>query len=69
MFDTLPASALEFSRWTWDQIAPYYSELHARPLTGATVDTWLSDWSRLGALLDETNVRLYVATTVNTADA
>lgn len=68
MFDTLPASALEFSRWTWDQIAPYYADLRARPLTAATVDAWLADWSRLGALLDETNVRFVIATTVNTAD-
>lgn len=68
MFATLPATAQEFSHWTWDQIASYYDELAARPLTAETVDAWLADWSRLGALLDETNVRGYIATTVNTAD-
>lgn len=68
MFDALPATFQEFSRWTWDQIAPFYDDLRARPLSTATVDAWLADWTRLGALLDESNIRLYIATTVNTAD-
>jgi oligoendopeptidase F len=68
LFDSLPASAEEFSAWTWPQIAPYYDELAARPLTAATVDAWLADWTKLGTLLDEVNTRFSIATTVNTAD-
>ena len=69
MFDTLPSSAETFSQWEWAQIAPYYDDLLARPLTAATVDAWLADWSALSALLDEVNVRFTIATTTNTADA
>jgi oligoendopeptidase F len=67
-FATLPATAAAFSDWTWPQIAPYYDDLLARPLTAANVDAWLADWSRLAALLDEVNTRFSIATTVNTAD-
>jgi oligoendopeptidase F len=67
-FDTLPASAQEFNAWPWPQIAPYYDGLLARPLSADTVAAWLADWTRLSALLDETNTRYTIATTVNTAD-
>jgi oligoendopeptidase F len=68
VFETLPATAAEFSAWTWPQIAPYYEDLLARPLSSATVDEWLADWTRLGSLHDEVNTRFTVATTINTAD-
>jgi oligoendopeptidase F len=67
-FDALPSSAEEFSAWSWEQIAPYYDDLATRPLTAANVEAWLADWTRLGALLDETSVRFTIATTTNTAD-
>lgn len=69
LFDTLPASAQEFSVWSWPHIAPFYDDLLARPLDAATVADWLAGWSRLSALLDEVNTRYTIATTVNTADA
>ncbi len=69
MFEMLPATAQEFGEWTWAKIAPYYDDLVARPLTAENVDSWLADWSRLAALLDEVNTRYGIATTVNTADA
>lgn len=68
MFETLPTSAETFSAWTWEQIAPYYDDLVARPLTAATVAAWLADWSALSALLDEVNTRYTIANTINTAD-
>jgi oligoendopeptidase F len=67
-FAALPATAQEFSAWTWPQIAPYYDDLLARPLSAANVNAWLADWSRLAALLDEVSTRFTIATTVNTAD-
>jgi oligoendopeptidase F len=68
MFNTLPATAQEMTAWTWPQIEPFYAELAARDLTAENVSTWLSDWTRLSNLLNETQTRLYIATTVNTAD-
>ena len=68
MFETLPTTAQAFSAWTWPRIAPYYDDLLARPLRGDTIAAWLTDWTRLSALLDEMNTRFTIATTVNTAD-
>jgi oligoendopeptidase F len=68
MLETLPGTAGEFSTWTWPQIAPYYDDLLARPLSSATVDQWLADWTHLGSLHDEVNTRFTVATTIDTAD-
>lgn len=68
VFDTLPATAEEFSAWTWPRIAPCYDDLLARELTAANVEQWLTDWTRISALLDEVNTRYTIATTVNTAD-
>jgi oligoendopeptidase F len=65
----LPAQATDFMDWPWPQIAPHVAELLARPLDAATVDAWLADWSHLSALIYERYQRLYVASTVNTADA
>jgi oligoendopeptidase F len=68
VFETLPATAAEFSTWTWPQIAPYYEELLARPLSSTTIDQWMADWTRLGSLHDEVSTRFTVATTIDTAD-
>jgi oligoendopeptidase F len=71
MFETLPAlpaTGQEFAAWTWEQIAPYYDDLASRPLSAETVDTWLADWTSIGALVDELNTWYSIATTVNTAD-
>ena len=61
-------SPTEFMTWSWSQIEPSYANLAARELNAATVAEWLGDWSRLSDLIDEAYNRLYVATTVNTAD-
>ncbi len=68
MFAQLPDSALDFMAWDWPQIAPYFDELAARPLDSGNVAAWLTDWSKLAALIEETNTRLEVATTVDTTD-
>jgi oligoendopeptidase F len=54
--------------WHWARIEPHFLELAARPLNAEKVTAWLADWSHLSLLLQETNQRLYVATTVNTED-
>ncbi len=67
-FDTLPATAQEFSTWKWDQIEPYFKELESRDLNDANVAQWLKDWTHLDHLINEARTRLYVATTVDTTD-
>ena len=62
----LPQSTDVFTSWA--QAEPFMQELLARPLTPATLDAWLADWTRMARLVLETNQRRYVATTVDTAD-
>lgn len=68
MFDTLPRDARDTLTWSWDQFKAYYDDLATRSVDNANVDLFLSQWTRLTDLLDETYCRLYVATTRNTAD-
>lgn len=68
MFDLLPQDARATLDWSWDRFEPYYTELAKRPLTPDNVEAFLSDWTRVAELVDETHSRLYVATTQNTAD-
>jgi oligoendopeptidase F len=68
MFNTLPASALEFADWSWAQIQPYYTDLQNRPLTADTVNAWLADWTGLEQRLQEAVTRMSIATTLDTTD-
>jgi oligoendopeptidase F len=65
---TLPTDAASILALTWSDYEPFYKELEARPLSSETIEAWLEDWSRLAATADEQYWRLYIATTVNTAD-
>ena len=64
----LPTTPQEIIAWTWPAIEPYYKDLEARPLSAASVDGWLTDWSSVGERIEEMYSRLSVATSVNTAD-
>lgn len=68
MFQSLPKDARELMDCSWTDLEPYYQELVERSLTADTAAAFLSDWTRLSELVDETFSRLHVATTVNTAD-
>ena len=68
MFSSLPDNVFEFMEWSWPRIEPYYQDLRDRPIDGASVSGWLSDWSQLTALLKERYERLFVATTMDTTD-
>ena len=65
---SLPPTAESFQDLNWSQIEPYYQDLAARLVNASTIKDWLSDWSRLSELLDETLQRFYVSTTRDTAD-
>lgn len=69
MFSTLPIDYQTFLTWTWSDFAPYYADLHARPLKAENVAAWLSDWTRVGKTVAEMYARLHLASTLNTADA
>ncbi|MGD8750684.1 MAG: M3 family oligoendopeptidase [Anaerolineales bacterium] len=58
----------QFMSWSWDQIELYYLELQTRPISAHTVHAWLSDWTHLSELLDETEARLYIASTLDTTN-
>jgi len=68
MFDSLPGDATGMLDWSWARFEPYYRELAGRSIGPDTVENFLADWTRLSELVDETYSRLYVATTLNTAD-
>jgi oligoendopeptidase F len=55
-------------QWTWEKFQPYAEELATRPLSTATVDQWLMDWSDLSRILAEMYARLWVATTRDASD-
>ncbi|MCC7478815.1 M3 family oligoendopeptidase [bacterium] len=57
-FNSLPGSGLAVLDWTWEQYAPFFSELEGRPLDSASVDAWLRDLSRISDLLYEHSSRL-----------
>ena len=54
--------------WPWARIEPYYKQLASRQLTSANISDWVTDWSRLNEMLTESERRLYIATTINSAD-
>jgi oligoendopeptidase F len=64
----LPINAASILALTWSDYEPHYIELESRPLSNENIETWLNDWSTLAATADEHYWRLYIATTVNTAD-
>lgn len=68
MFSTFPASVDEVREWTWDQFKPYFEDLQARELTADTLDAFMSDWTRLSKLMNETFARARNQSNQNTAD-
>lgn len=68
MESTLPATSEEFMRLEWDAIEQHFLELERFELTPQNASQWLARWSRLAELVAETEQRLFVATSVNTAD-
>lgn len=67
-FQSLPTDAKSILALTWSDYEPHYKELESRPLSEENIEAWLNDWSRLAETADEHYWRLYIATTVNTAD-
>ncbi len=67
-FQSLPTDVKTILALTWSDYEPYYQDLEARELTEGNIQDWLDDWSKVAETADEQYWRLYIATTVNTAD-
>ncbi len=68
MVIALPSTADAFKNATWQDVAPFYEELEARPLDHGNVEAWLEDWSRFEALLAEAATLANFAYCIDTAD-
>jgi oligoendopeptidase F len=62
-------SPQELLNLTWSQIGSVADELVERPISAATVESWLMDWSDLSRTVSEAYQRRYVASTVDTTDS
>ncbi|GAC1462200.1 MAG: M3 family oligoendopeptidase [Chloroflexota bacterium] len=65
---TETSASQEFLRWTWQDIAPHYADLHGFRLDPNSVEMFLAQWSALADRIHELGQRLKVATDANTAD-
>ena len=52
----------------WVQLEPHYAALEKADLNKTTIADWLKYWTEVSDVCDELYNRLYVATSVNTAD-
>lgn len=68
MYTPLPLSSEALERLNWSAIEPWYRELTATALSLETLLPWLTQWSRLSELVDETMTRLEIVWSQNTAD-
>jgi len=69
MKDTFMISTIEeLMAWDWAQFDPHYTALEKAELTESSISDWLKNWTAVSDVRDELYNRLYVATTVNTAD-
>ena len=64
----LPVSPAAFARAKWEDVAPYFDELAARPLDESTVESWLQAWSTLEELVTEAAAQAMIAYTIDTSD-
>jgi oligoendopeptidase F len=64
----LPPSPSAFAKASWDDVAPYFDDLAARPLDPSTIEAWLAEWSRLEELVTEAASRAMIAYTIDTSD-
>ncbi|MFL5402192.1 MAG: M3 family oligoendopeptidase [Gemmatimonadales bacterium] len=65
----LPPSPSAFAKANWEDVAPYFDELAARPLDRSNIAEWLAEWSRLEELVTEAAGRAMIGYTIDTSDA
>lgn len=57
-----------FMSWDWPEIKPLYEDLQTRDLDDSSLEAFLTDWSSLRKLVDETYARLQLANAQDTTD-
>ena len=65
----LPESAAALAHATWDDIAGWYDDLAAIPLTSDNLESWMTTWSRLDELVTEAASLAMIDYTCDTTDA
>ncbi len=65
---TLPKDARDALDWDWSRFKPFYDDLEARKLDASTLDSWMTDWTAIGALEREVGVRIRVALDLHSDD-
>ncbi|HAF62490.1 MAG TPA: M3 family oligoendopeptidase [Anaerolineaceae bacterium] len=55
-------------KWKWQDFEPYFEDLLSVDLTQENISTWMAQWTQVSEASSELFERLYVATSVNTAD-
>jgi oligoendopeptidase F len=68
MYNSFPNNALVFMQWDWAQLKPFVDDLLECRLSSETLDSWMSGWSDFNRVTSEIFARLWVATTLNSAD-
>jgi oligoendopeptidase F len=68
-YSPLPGSSQDMACLSWTQIEPFYSELAKAPLSEDTLTAWLTQWSRLSDLLEETQMCLWIECMRDTTSA
>ena len=63
-----PLTINELMNGTWLDIEPYYQELLRSSVTSSNIQSWLTDWSNLRKIVDETYARLQLANAQDTAN-
>jgi oligoendopeptidase F len=64
----LPTDAKSILALTWSDYESFYKNLEASKLDEGNIQAWLDNWSKVAETADEQYWRLYIGTTVNTAD-
>ena len=67
-FNSLPTDSKSILAMQWADYEPFFINLEKRDLTEGNVQAWLDDWSTLASTVDEHYWRLYIDTTLYTAD-
>jgi oligoendopeptidase F len=65
---SLVSNIKELLAFDWPQFKPIYDDLEQTELSKKNIKDWLKNWTAIGDIRDELYNRLFVATSINTAD-